>query len=592
MAISFPANPNENDSFTSNGKTWVWSGGRWKIVGASNRGLSLEISDAAPSNPVQGDMWYESDSGRTYTYYDNVWIELGNTSAVYSFIADDDTDTLIQVEESADEDVIRFDVGGVEKAVLDSSGLNITGDIEVSGGLSITGDIEVSGSYVGLSSDSVRDADNDTKVEVEVTADSDAIRFTTASTPRFEVTSAGHIVPSEDVTYDLGSSSYRFRDLYLSGNTIDLGGATISYDGTNLHMGAIKMDPSGTGANMMPSGTTAERPASPTVGMFRFNETTGEPEYYSPIMSDWLKFRDGPTVNVSYVLVAGGGGGETGVGGTASAGGGGGGAGGYLASWNNESSGGGGSALSPIVVNTGISSSYTVTIGAGGAQSANGGDSVFHTLTAVGGGEGSGADAAGNGGSGGGSKRDNGSNQGSGTANQGYRGGFGESGPWRGAGGGGGAGAVGGAGGGNGSSAGEFAGNGGVGVASTIITNAIATTYSVGEVSGSDVYFAGGGGGCNAGNSTGGSGGLGGGGQGSTPTAAASGGLVNTGGGGGGHISNLSNNGNSGGSGVLILRYSSAFSIIPSVGLTTNTVTVGSDKVTIITAGTGTVSWS
>jgi len=36
------------------------------------------------------------------------------------------------------------------------------------------------------------------------------------------------IVPDADITYDLGSSSYRFRDLYLSGSTINLGNATIS----------------------------------------------------------------------------------------------------------------------------------------------------------------------------------------------------------------------------------------------------------------------------------------------------------------------------------------------------------------------------
>lgn len=37
-----------------------------------------------------------------------------------------------------------------------------------------------------------------------------------------------HILPSADETYDLGSSSYKWRDLYLSGNTIKLGAATIS----------------------------------------------------------------------------------------------------------------------------------------------------------------------------------------------------------------------------------------------------------------------------------------------------------------------------------------------------------------------------
>lgn len=36
------------------------------------------------------------------------------------------------------------------------------------------------------------------------------------------------IVPTLDITFDLGSSTKRFRDLFLSGNTIDLGGQTIS----------------------------------------------------------------------------------------------------------------------------------------------------------------------------------------------------------------------------------------------------------------------------------------------------------------------------------------------------------------------------
>lgn len=38
------------------------------------------------------------------------------------------------------------------------------------------------------------------------------------------------IIPSQNVQYDLGSTTNRFRDLYLSGNTITIGNATISVD--------------------------------------------------------------------------------------------------------------------------------------------------------------------------------------------------------------------------------------------------------------------------------------------------------------------------------------------------------------------------
>jgi hypothetical protein len=42
------------------------------------------------------------------------------------------------------------------------------------------------------------------------------------------LTVPGSIVPDTDIAYDLGSDSNRFRDLYLSGSTINLGGTSIS----------------------------------------------------------------------------------------------------------------------------------------------------------------------------------------------------------------------------------------------------------------------------------------------------------------------------------------------------------------------------
>ena len=39
---------------------------------------------------------------------------------------------------------------------------------------------------------------------------------------------SGNIIPSQNSTYDLGSGSNTFRDLYLSGSTLNLGGYSIS----------------------------------------------------------------------------------------------------------------------------------------------------------------------------------------------------------------------------------------------------------------------------------------------------------------------------------------------------------------------------
>ena len=53
-----------------------------------------------------------------------------------------------------------------------------------------------------------------------------------------------NIIPTSNNTLDIGTTTKRFRDLFLSGQTINLGGATISSDGT----GQISI--SGTGATL------------------------------------------------------------------------------------------------------------------------------------------------------------------------------------------------------------------------------------------------------------------------------------------------------------------------------------------------------
>jgi Major tropism determinant N-terminal domain len=48
----------------------------------------------------------------------------------------------------------------------------------------------------------------------------------------------GHVIPNANETYDLGSATYRFRDLYLSGSSIKLGSATITASGAAVDLPA------------------------------------------------------------------------------------------------------------------------------------------------------------------------------------------------------------------------------------------------------------------------------------------------------------------------------------------------------------------
>ena len=310
-----------------------------------------------------------------------------------------------------------------------------------------------------------------------------------------------------------------------------------------------------------------------------------------------------PVLNptIDFLVVAGGGSGGM----QGNRAGGGGGAGGLKSSYT-VSGGPSGTQLSPLVAT--IGTQYTVTVGAGGAPTPAGAPqhgfqgtgSVFHNITTTGGGGGGAITNYGvtspasrkNGGSGGGGNGYE-NTVGTGVSDQGFNGGPGVdgfSGYAQGSGGGGGgASAVGYSGSGNSGSL--FGGGGGPGRTSTI--------------TGSSVIYAGGGGGAATnyqGAKTAGIGGPGGGGaggiSGSTSTMNGTTGTANTGGGGGGASQHPENSSGwpgvsgAGGSGAVILRYPSASTIALSGGLTGTTVTDGSSKVTTITAGTGTVSWS
>jgi hypothetical protein len=299
--------------------------------------------------------------------------------------------------------------------------------------------------------------------------------------------------------------------------------------------------------------------------------------------------------SADYLVVAGGGAGGYGYGG-------GGGAGGLRTSYGNTS-GGGAAAESSLTLAT--ATNYTVTVGGGGAYSSvsninptnwSGSASSFSTISTVGGG--GGADdifwnnnsiggATGGSGGGGAVPASGSVTAGSGTTNQGYAGGVGSR---LHAGGGGGAAGIGEAGGVDGT---NYGGDGGNGLAVNILSTTNATAASVGQVSGGDTFFAGGGGGL--GWAAAGSGGIGGGGNGTylSNTNGTAGAANSGGGGGGGQGSNYP--GGSGGAGVVILRYPSGYNITVGAGITQasgSPFTEGTDKVSVFTAGTGTISFS
>lgn len=64
------------------------------------------------------------------------------------------------------------------------------------------------------------------------------------------------LVPSSNVTYDLGSANYRWRDLYLSGSTLYLGAQTIGANATSVNLSNLTVASNITVGNISLSGST------------------------------------------------------------------------------------------------------------------------------------------------------------------------------------------------------------------------------------------------------------------------------------------------------------------------------------------------
>ena len=74
----------------------------------------------AINSPEVGLMVFVTDDMRFYCYEGSVWEKVGGENTI---LIDADGDTRIQVEESADDDKIRFDMGGTEYFRMESGHL-------------------------------------------------------------------------------------------------------------------------------------------------------------------------------------------------------------------------------------------------------------------------------------------------------------------------------------------------------------------------------------------------------------------------------------------------------------------------------------
>jgi hypothetical protein len=236
--------------------------GTLRIIGTTALTLPAGTEgDKSGFTAETGQIRFNSTIGQFEGYQGTVWSSLGGVRSVdgLTYITPEDTP-------GASDNTLRFYTNGVLSASLSETALNVestvtntninattdstsitTGALVVAGGVGIAGNINagadliVDGDIASNGGELTTSATTFNLLNANATTVNFAGAATTLSIGAAIGTTTintdlvidgttevrGSIVPNLDSAYDLGSATQRFRDIYLSGNTIYLGDETI-----------------------------------------------------------------------------------------------------------------------------------------------------------------------------------------------------------------------------------------------------------------------------------------------------------------------------------------------------------------------------
>jgi len=225
-AYNFPNSPSDGDTVVINGVTYTYNSTKnaWKDGAASSSGSSsfVVVGNTAPATPGDGDLWYDTANNELYVYINssNTWADSATftqvdyVTKVGHNLADptDLADVVLDAGDGINPATYYGDV--IDKTannfvVLDISTRNFWGN--------------TNGTHFG----EVYDPSGSTLI-IENSIPTPTVHADLDGNILGSATVAGNLTPTANVTYNLGSETKRWNDLYLSGNTIYLGSLQLS----------------------------------------------------------------------------------------------------------------------------------------------------------------------------------------------------------------------------------------------------------------------------------------------------------------------------------------------------------------------------
>ena len=140
-------------------------------------------------------------------------------------------------------------IGASSASTVAATTLTTTGNATIGGNLTVSGTtttvnsnvVNIGDSTLTLNSDETGAPSENGGIEIERGTSTNVSFLWNETDDQWTIGTqtleTGTILPAADETYDLGSDSLKFRDLFLSGSTIKLGGATLSASGESISLG-------------------------------------------------------------------------------------------------------------------------------------------------------------------------------------------------------------------------------------------------------------------------------------------------------------------------------------------------------------------
>jgi hypothetical protein len=225
-----------NILYTTNGIRWAGNGVAFTSGGGG--GGTVTASNTAPTSPNSGDQWYYIASDILFEYINdgdsNQWVDTSSPVAPTGTVVSDLVLANVSISSVYNVNNTKTALGVLPTVGTTPPASPIRGDYWYN----TADDIVYQYTYDGTSNYWVDISSSD-------------FGYTTNTAILAETIIQGNLTPLSNVTYSLGTSTKRFKDLYLSGSTIDIGGATIK---TDAGSGAVALIPQPTVANPNPFG--------------------------------------------------------------------------------------------------------------------------------------------------------------------------------------------------------------------------------------------------------------------------------------------------------------------------------------------------